>query len=98
MHIRALLLGSFTALAVAQSDVLTFTRVPNPITDGEVAVILYATNDTNSPVTIKLRQGQTDDLDTIYTITSNAQDGQYIWVRVTGKSAASMRNASSRVV
>ncbi len=59
MHIlQLLLLGIFLAFAVAQSSVLYFTRVPNPITDGEEQVILWSTNDTSTPVTLKLLKGK----------------------------------------
>lgn len=76
---RTLLLFLFAALAAAQSQVLYFTRVPNPITDGEPAVLLWATNDTETPVTLTLRKGQASNLDTVYVITKSATDGQYIW-------------------
>lgn len=80
MLAKSLLLGaSLAALAAAQSAVLTFTRVPNPITDGEPQAILYATNDTQSPVTLILRQGAANDLTTIQTLTTDATGGQYIW-------------------
>lgn len=74
-----LFIGLFAVFAAAQSDVLTFTKVPNPITDGENAVILWSTNDTNTPVKLTLRKGNPNNLDTVYVITSNGQDGQYIW-------------------
>lgn len=79
MFTRTLLLGAFAALAAAQSAVLTFTRVPNPITDGQPQALLYATNDTSSPVTIVLRQGPANNLQTVQTLTSDATGGQYIW-------------------
>ena len=79
MFAKALLLGALAALAAAQSQVLTFTRVPNPITDGEPQAITYATNDTSSPVTIILRQGAANNLQTVDTLTSNANGGQFIW-------------------
>lgn len=79
MFARTLLLGAFALLAAAQSDVLSFTRVPNPVTDGEAQAILYATNDTQSPVTIVLRQGPSGNLQTVQTLTTDATGGQYIW-------------------
>ena len=80
MHIlKTLTLGLFAIFAAAQSDVLTFTRVPNPITDGENAVILWSTNDTNTDVTLTLRKGNPNNLNTVYVITTKGQDGQYIW-------------------
>ena len=66
----------FAALTAAQSDVLFFTRVPNPVTDGEEQVILWSTNDTDTDVTLKLLQGNSEPYDTVYTITDSAQDGQ----------------------
>lgn len=48
MFSKAFLVGALAALATAQSSVLTFTRVPNPITDGEPAALIYSTNDTSS--------------------------------------------------
>lgn len=48
MFSKALLLGAIAALATAQSTVLTFTNVPNPITDGQPQAITYATNDTTT--------------------------------------------------
>jgi hypothetical protein len=79
MFAKALLLGALAALATAQSAVLTFTRVPNPVTDGEPQAITYATNDTTSPVTIILRKGTSKNLQTIATLTTDANGGQFIW-------------------
>ena len=79
MFARALLLGAVAALAAAQSQVLTFTDVPNPVTDGEPQAILYSTNDTTNPVMIILRKGQTGNLQTIATLTNQSYGGQYIW-------------------
>lgn len=45
---KTLLVSAFAALAAAQSSVLTFTKVPNPVTDGQPQAITYATNDTAS--------------------------------------------------
>jgi hypothetical protein len=52
MFSKTLLLGAFAALAAAQSAVLTFTNVPNPITDGQAQAITFATNDTSSVSTV----------------------------------------------
>ena len=79
MFTKALLLGAFAAFAAAQSEVLQFTHVPNPITDGEPQAITYTTNDTQTPVTIILRKGQIGNLDTIATLTTTATGGQFIW-------------------
>lgn len=76
---RLLLLGWFAAIAAAQSSVLFFTRVPNPITDGQQQVILWSTNDTESDVTLRLLQGSSGSYETIYTITDSGHGGQYVW-------------------
>ncbi|KAF2718823.1 hypothetical protein K431DRAFT_252503 [Polychaeton citri CBS 116435] len=80
MQLKALFLGACAvALASAQSSVLTFTRVPNPITVGQAVALTYATNDTESPVSIILRKGTSTNLQTVATLTDNATGGQYIW-------------------
>jgi len=79
MLAKALLVGAFAAIAAAQSSVLTFTRVPNPVTAGSAEAITYATNDTSSPVTIILRKGPSDDLQNVSTLTTTAFNGQYVW-------------------
>ena len=81
MFAKALLAGALAACVAAQagSKVLFFTHVPNPITDGEAAAITYSTNDTQSPVTIILRQGLAENLQTIMTLTDNSYNSQYIW-------------------
>lgn len=79
MFSKTLLLSALSALAAAQSAVLTFTNVPNPITDGQAQAITYATNDTTSPVSIILRQGPSGNLQDVETLTTDARDGQFIW-------------------
>lgn len=76
---RIVLFGAFAVLASAQSSVLTFLHVPDPITDGQPQAITYATNDTVNPVSIILRQGPSGNLQTVQTLTTNANNGQYIW-------------------
>ncbi|KXL50386.1 hypothetical protein M433DRAFT_430137 [Acidomyces richmondensis BFW] len=76
---QTLVVTAFVAIAAAQSSVLTFTHVPNPVTDGQPQAITYATNDTSSPVTIILRQGEASNLKTIETLTTTATGGQFIW-------------------
>lgn len=55
MFSKTVLLSALAALAAAQSTVLTFTNVPNPITDGEAQAITFATNDTSSVSTLLAR-------------------------------------------
>jgi hypothetical protein len=52
MFSKTLLVSAFAALAAAQSSVLTFTNVPNPITDGQAQAITFATNDTTTVSTV----------------------------------------------
>ena len=79
MFTRSLLLSALATYAAAQSKVLFFTHVPNPITDGEKQAITYSTNDTQSPVTIILRQGDSNNLQTVETLTKSSVGGQFIW-------------------
>lgn len=79
MFANALLLGACASLAAAQSSVLSFTHVPDPMTDGEQQAILFQTNDTTTPATILLRKGPSGNLQTVETVTTNAVNGQYIW-------------------
>jgi hypothetical protein len=48
MFSKTLVLSALAALATAQSAVLSFTNVPNPITDGQAQAITFRTNDTSS--------------------------------------------------
>ncbi|KAK5131898.1 hypothetical protein LTR08_000486 [Meristemomyces frigidus] len=79
MFTKTLIISSLAALSAAQSAVLSFTHVPNPITDGQAQAITYVTNDTTTPVTILLRKGLTTDLKTVSTLTSSASGGQFVW-------------------
>ena len=48
MFSKTLVLSALAALATAQSAVLSFTNVPNPVTDGQAQAITFRTNDTSS--------------------------------------------------
>ena len=48
MFFNALLVGALASFAAAQSAVLTFTNVPNPVTAGNPTALVWATNDTVS--------------------------------------------------
>lgn len=76
---KTLIGAALAVVAAAQSSSLTFTNVPNPITAGEAQAILYATDDSQSPVTILLRRGPSGNLQTVETLTSSSVGGQYIW-------------------
>ncbi|KAK1075814.1 hypothetical protein LTR12_001426 [Friedmanniomyces endolithicus] len=77
---KLLLASAFAAIAAAQSKVLNFTAVPAPFTDGQAYALTYATNDTNSPVTIVLLQGPSaTGLQPVATLNSDIHGGQYVW-------------------
>jgi len=65
MFSKTIVLSALAAIAAAQSSVLTFTNVPNPITDGQAQAITYATNDTSSVcdrvLFARLKPTRTDD-------------------------------------
>ena len=46
MFTKTLIASGLAAFATAQSMVLSFTSVPNPVTDGQAQAITYMTNDT----------------------------------------------------
>ena len=48
MFSKTPVLSALAALATAQSAVLSFTNVPNPVTDGQAQAITFRTNDTSS--------------------------------------------------
>ena len=79
MLTKALLVGALAVLSAAQSSVLFFTRVPNPITDGEPQAIIYTSNDTSLPVQILLRKGNPAKLRTVDVLKTDATGGQFIW-------------------
>ncbi|KAF7184960.1 hypothetical protein HII31_13583 [Pseudocercospora fuligena] len=79
MFFKSLLVSALAALATAQSNPLGFTKVPNPVTVGKPNVITYMTNDDTTPVTILLRRGDSNNLQTVKTLTTSATDGSYIW-------------------
>jgi len=79
MFSKTLLLSALAAFATAQSAVLSFTNVPNPVTDGQAQAITFRTNDTSSPISITLRQGLAGNLQDVEVLTSDAKDGQFVW-------------------
>lgn len=48
MFTKALIISGLAALATAQSTVLGFSHVPNPVVDGTETALTYFTNDTSS--------------------------------------------------
>ncbi|KAK0278072.1 hypothetical protein LTR35_009394 [Friedmanniomyces endolithicus] len=86
---KLLLASAFAAIAAAQSRVLNFTAVPAPFTDGQAYALTYATNDTNSPVTIVLLQGPSaTGLQPVATLNADIHGGQYVWTPPTTLPAA----------
>ncbi|KAK0256476.1 hypothetical protein B0A54_04683 [Friedmanniomyces endolithicus] len=86
---KLLLASAFAAIAAAQSKVLNFTAVPAPFTDGQAYALTYATNDTNSPVTIVLLQGPSaTGLQPVATLNADIHGGQYVWTPPTTLPAA----------
>ncbi|KAF2858039.1 hypothetical protein K470DRAFT_278816 [Piedraia hortae CBS 480.64] len=75
----SILVVSLAALAVAQSTVISFDSVPNPIVDGKAQTIKFHTSDQSNSVTITLRKGASNDLQTVETLTTNAQNGEFVW-------------------
>ncbi|KAK1089573.1 hypothetical protein LTR48_000437 [Friedmanniomyces endolithicus] len=86
---KLFLASAFAAIAAAQSKVLNFTAVPAPFTDGQAYALTYATNDTNSPVTIVLLQGPSaTGLQPVATLNADIHGGQYVWTPPTTLPAA----------
>ncbi|KAF7508930.1 hypothetical protein GJ744_008486 [Endocarpon pusillum] len=66
------------ATAVAQVPI-AFTSVPVPAIVGQPANITWAGGDGVTPVTITLRKGDPQNLQTISTLTSNGVNGYFLW-------------------
>jgi len=73
---------SFTAIALLASSVfgaVTFTSVPSGISAGQSYTLLYSADDTTTPVTITLRKGNPQNLDTIGALTTTSTGGSFTW-------------------
>ncbi|KAI5370301.1 hypothetical protein Slin15195_G011790 [Septoria linicola] len=80
MFTKAILVGALAALAAAQSTVISFTNaLPAPAQVGIPFELTYATTDASSPITILLRKGASNDLQTVSTLTSAATGGSFEW-------------------
>ncbi|KAI7164055.1 hypothetical protein D0869_08270 [Hortaea werneckii] len=79
MFAKAIVLAGLSALAAAQSTTLTFTDVPQTVTDGQEQTIRYTTDDNSTAVTILLRKGPSENLQTVSTLTTSATGGEYLW-------------------
>lgn len=80
---------SFATLCLAQSANLAFTSTPSSVTAGTPVVITYTAPELNEAVTITLRKGNPDDLQTISTLTSSATGGNYTWIPLSSLEDAS---------
>merc|ERR1711881_288653 len=79
MFAKAIILAGLSALAAAQSTTLTFTEVPQTVTDGQEQTIRYTSEDNSTPVTILLRKGPSENLQTVSTLTTSATGGEFLW-------------------
>ncbi|KAF2773234.1 hypothetical protein EJ03DRAFT_323741 [Teratosphaeria nubilosa] len=89
MFTKSLILGAFAGFAAAQSASLTFTSVPDSITEGQAVTLKYTTNDASSPVTITLRKGDSNNLQTVSTLTTDSTGGSYEWTPETSLESGS---------
>ncbi|KAK8213409.1 hypothetical protein M8818_002708 [Zalaria obscura] len=83
MHIiKTLTIGAsvLASYALAQSTRLAFTSTPASVTAGQAVTIKYSAADTTAPVTIILRKGDPNDLQTIAVLTSDSTGGSYTWI------------------
>ncbi|KAI9681138.1 MAG: hypothetical protein M1817_002420 [Caeruleum heppii] len=80
MHFFKTVLVAASALSLASAQaILAFTSTPTSVTAGEPVTITYAGGDASAPVSIILRQGSSNDLRTVGTLTSDATGGSYTW-------------------
>ncbi|GAB1733036.1 hypothetical protein NU195Hw_g9529t1 [Hortaea werneckii] len=79
MFAKAIIFAGLSALAAAQSTTLTFTEVPQTVTDGQEQTIRYTSEDNSTAVTILLRKGPSENLQTVSTLTTSATGGEFLW-------------------
>ncbi|MCJ1254450.1 hypothetical protein MMC24_002265 [Lignoscripta atroalba] len=76
---RALFLGaSFAVAALAQSNI-AFTQVPAEVTAGEPTELMWGGGDGESLVTITLKKGDPDNLQSVAILTGDATGNSYTW-------------------
>ncbi|KAF2436622.1 hypothetical protein EJ08DRAFT_655595 [Tothia fuscella] len=73
-------LAVFTASAVAE---IAFTSIPDAVEAGKSYTITWTSTDLTTPATIILRAGNSANLDTIETVTTNALGGSFSWTPAT---------------
>ncbi|RAH66259.1 GPI anchored serine-threonine rich family protein [Aspergillus aculeatinus CBS 121060] len=74
------LVAAFACLAqigIAEAA-LSFTQWPSVIHAGQPTTLKWQT-DSDAPVTVTLRKGNSQNLDTVQTLASNAQGGSFTW-------------------
>ncbi|ERF72313.1 hypothetical protein EPUS_02200 [Endocarpon pusillum Z07020] len=80
MRFIATLATGAACLATAFAQVnIAFTSVPEAVVVGQPANITWAGGDGVTPVTITLRRGDPQNLQTIATLTSTGVDGYFLW-------------------
>ncbi|KAL8943540.1 MAG: hypothetical protein Q9216_000998 [Gyalolechia sp. 2 TL-2023] len=81
MHFtKSLLVGAAAVVAViAQSSPIAFTSTPASVEAGRSVVLRWGGGDDSQPVTITLKRGDTDNLQTVSLITGSATGTSYTW-------------------
>ncbi|PPJ53480.1 hypothetical protein CBER1_00320 [Cercospora berteroae] len=79
MFVKSILVGAFAALAAAQSAAISFTNPLPQAVAGQSVELTWQTDDSTSPVTILLREGDAGDLQTVSTLTSTGTGGKFTW-------------------
>ncbi|PYI18860.1 hypothetical protein BO99DRAFT_158961 [Aspergillus violaceofuscus CBS 115571] len=81
MRASSSLVAAFACLAqigIAEAA-LSFTQWPSVIRAGQPTTLNWQT-DSDAPVTVTLRKGNSQNLDTVQTLASNAQGGSFTWI------------------
>ncbi|KAL8720676.1 MAG: hypothetical protein Q9225_002505 [Loekoesia sp. 1 TL-2023] len=81
MHFTKFLLVAATAVVavVAQSRQIAFTSTPASVTAGSSVTLRWGGGDDSQPVTITLKRGDTNNLQTVSLITGSATGNSYTW-------------------
>ncbi|KAF2214825.1 hypothetical protein CERZMDRAFT_120414 [Cercospora zeae-maydis SCOH1-5] len=89
MFVKSILVGALAALAAAQSAAISFTNPLPQARVGQSFELTWQTNDASAPVTILLRKGDANNLQTVSTLTSSATGGKYEWTPASDLAPAS---------
>ncbi|KAM3418644.1 extracellular matrix protein [Cercospora zeina] len=79
MFVKSIVVGALAALAAAQSAAISFTNPLPQARVGQSLELTWQANDASAPVTILLRKGDANNLQTVSTLTSSATGGKYEW-------------------